>query len=249
MNTRILLVLLVGTVGVVAQRLPEDYNQERAERDGRALTADLLSRIPAEHYTNTGILRIGRRSSAVEVPIRFTVQPGGARWVSGYEAFPAETSAGLTTLTVLHESGQPSRYFRGEPGIGDPTLPLTAEEVATLPFAGSDFWVGDLGLDFLHWPVQRLLKRELKRGQSCHVLESSRTNVPDGGYARVVSWLDIDTGGVVLAKAYNADRRRMKEFVPKRFKKVDGEWHLLEMRIENVISGSETTILFDVGGK
>ena len=41
--------------------------------------------------------------------------------------------------------------------------------------------------------------------------------------------------------------KRMKEFAPKSFKKVDGQWHLREMRIEDLKSGSKTTLQFSVG--
>ena len=247
MNLPALLLLLAGTLGATAQRLPDGFDHKRAAREGLELTTELLSQVPAENLTNTGRLLVGRGKSAVEIPIRFTVQRMNGRWISVYEALTPDAGDSLTVLTVLHQPGQASCYFRGRPENPDHATPLNAEEVATLRFSKSDFWVGDLGLEFLRWPVQRLLKKELKRGQSCNVLESLNPDPPAGGYARVVSWLDIDTGGVVLAKAYDANRKRMKEFVPKRFKKVDGEWHLLEMRIEDVMSGSQTTILFDVG--
>ena len=94
--------------------------------------------------------------------------------------------------------------------------------------------------------LRLLLKKELRRGQSCDVLESINPNPPEGGYARVVSWLDIDTGGIVFAEAYDADRDRLKEFAPKSFKKVDGQWQLKEMRMEDLRTHSRTSIRFDV---
>jgi hypothetical protein len=162
--------------------------------------------------------------------------------VSGYEVFSDDPARAPAQLTIVHQPGAPSHYFTGAKG----STPLTRDQVATLKFAGSDFWACDLGLEFLRWPVQRLLKKDMARGQSCNVLESLQPEVPNGGYARVVSWLDIDTGGIVLATAYDADGGIMKEFIPKRFKKVNGEWHLIEMRIEDRRSKSRTTILFDI---
>jgi hypothetical protein len=60
------------------------------------------------------------------------------------------------------------------------------------PFTGSDFWIADLGLDFLHWPKQRLLRKEMRHSKSCEVLESVNPQSVPGGYARVVSWIMIE---------------------------------------------------------
>ena len=31
-----------------------------------------------------------------------------------------------------------------------------------IPFADSDFWIADLGLEFFHWPEQKILKKEIR---------------------------------------------------------------------------------------
>ena len=40
------------------------------------------------------------------------------------------------------------------------------------PFAGSDFWVADLGLEFFHWPEQKVLPNttNLKRSRAYTVV-------------------------------------------------------------------------------
>ena len=53
------------------------------------------------------------------------------------------------------------------------------------PFAGSDFWLCDLGLEFFHWPQQKVLKKEFHRQCACTVLESTNPNPSaDGLFAR-----------------------------------------------------------------
>ena len=118
---------------------------------------------------------------------------------------------------------------------------------ANLALAGSDFWLSDLGLEFFHWPQQRLLKKQLKRGQSCNVLESVNPHPTTNGYSRVVSWIDIDSGGIVHAEAYDQGKKLLKEFAPKEFKKVNGRWELSEMEIRNVKTGSRTRLEFELG--
>lgn len=247
MNVRLLLALFSAAGCLAAEPALNGSEATRAEREGRELTLDLLNRIPSNSFTNTGTLIIKKRGVApVEIPARFIVLTLGNRWFSVYEASGPETAGGTNQITILHTPGKPSRYYVGTLGAAERTTPLPMDTVATLPFAESDFWVCDLGLEFLRWPIQRLLKQDIVRGQSCHVLESVHPNAPAGAYTRVVSWLDIDTGGIVLAKAYDASGRLMKEFLPKRFKKIDGEWHLIEMRIEDRTTRSKTTILFDI---
>ena len=62
--------------------------------------------------------------------------------------------------------------------------------------------------------------------------------------SRVVSWIDNDTGGILLAKAYDAEGKLLKEFRPTQFEKINGEWHLQEMEMENVQTGNRTKIEF-----
>ena len=115
-----------------------------------------------------------------------------------------------------------------------------------VPFAGTDFWVADLGMEFLRWPSQTLLKKELRRGQSCNKLESIAPPGWTNGYVRVVGWYDIDTGGPVLVWAYDANGKRLKEFKPNEFKKVNGEWQVEEMEIATSRTGSRTTMRFQL---
>jgi hypothetical protein len=117
------------------------------------------------------------------------------------------------------------------------------------PFAGSDFWVADLGLEFLHWPVQRIIKKEMRRGQFCDVLESVNPAPAAGAYRRVVSWIARNREGIVIvqAAAYDAEDRLLKEFEPRNLERVRGEWQLQEMQMRNRQSGTRTRIEFELG--
>jgi len=155
---------------------------------------------------------------------------------------------------VIHTENRPNEYrlanFSRPAGDTNESITLHGPQ-AMIPFAGSDFWLADLGLEFLHWPDQRLLKKELKRSQSCYVLESRHPEA-NGGYARVVSWMDIDSvrdagqAAIVLAEAYDAKGRLVKEFEPKGITKVHGQWQLEEMEIRNAKTGSRTSIKFNL---
>src|SRR6185436_20556371 len=83
---------------------------------------------------------------------------------------------------------------------------------AARPLGSSDFWLTDLGMDFLHWPSQRIIKTQMIKSRWCNVLESINPNPAPGQYARIISWLDKESGGPLLAEAYDANGKRVKEF-------------------------------------
>jgi hypothetical protein len=87
------------------------------------------------------------------------------------------------------------------------------------------------------------------RGLFCKVLESTNPNPPTNGYSRVVTWIDNESLGIVQAKAYDAKGKLLKEFWPKDIKKVDGQWQVGSMEIDNVQTRSRTWLKFDLKAK
>lgn len=217
---------------------------EEGAKEGKALTGRMTSMQPDKNSVTTGTLTIRRpRMPEATVPVRFEIQAGDSKWVSIYEA-PQATNA-ISLLRVSHAESQPNRYRIIQNGL---EKQIAATETM-VPFAGSDFWVADLGLEFLFWPEQRVLRKEIRRGQSCSVLESRNPNPAPGAYARVLSWVDIDTGGIINADAYGKDGKQMKQFVAQRFKKVQGQWEVKQIEMNDSRTGSRTTLTFDLGEK
>ncbi|HSU56003.1 MAG TPA: outer membrane lipoprotein-sorting protein, partial [Candidatus Dormibacteraeota bacterium] len=214
----------------------------QAEREARQLVTEMLSQRPAKDATNTGVLKIrDANDEQHEVAVRFDSFNTPTNWVSVYETL---RGAPHSKLTVLHAE-RTNEYFLLSNG-GDSTSPKVLNEKQIMaPFAGSDFWVADLGLEFLHWPNQRLLKKEMRRNRFCWVLESSTPHPVAGGYARVVSWITQEAPhGIVHADAYNEEGDVIKRFDPTEFKKVEGQWQLEGMEIRSSKSGSKTLIEF-----
>jgi anti-sigma regulatory factor (Ser/Thr protein kinase) len=120
---------------------------------GDALVMHLRAQAPAEALTNTGILRIrdanGRRR---QWPVTIATWPEDGGWKVRYEA-RSETNGPVEALTVTFATNRPPTYG---------TLPsIGAAPTSVRPFAGTDFWWCDLGLEFLHWPDQRVVKQVL----------------------------------------------------------------------------------------
>jgi hypothetical protein len=223
----------------------------QAQEEGRTLATDMCARFPAQDIVSQGVLAIrSRDGSRTQVPIKFSVIRGDQRWTSTYEALTTN-QAPWERLEIVHTPGIPAvtNEYRlqkalpdghwGAPGV------IPNQETA-IAFAGSDFWLADLGLEFFHWPEQRFLKKEMRKSRTCNVLESINPHLTPGNYARVISWLDIETGGLLLAEAYDQKGQLWKEFSVRGFSKVQGQWQLKEMEIRNAKTDSKTRLEFDL---
>ncbi len=211
------------------------------DRDGAELARKLRDAAPEGESSFSGVLIItGKDDQVRTVPLQSSITISPTNWVVSYRAGATNGSV-PESLTIVHAIGQPNRfdYRDGKATNATPSW--------TTAFAGSDFWLIDLALDFLHWPKQRRLGHEMRSSRSCHVLESAR---PDAmgktGYARVVSWVDIETGGLIRAEAYDSSGRLVKEFKVDRFRKVAGRYQLESMVIWSRLTGQETVLKFDL---
>jgi len=240
-----------------------------AEIQGRKLAQQLCDARPAEDFTNTGVLQIrdgkGKRS---EIPLDcWVIIFKATNWFSFYSIYEAGATNQFVTLCNIHavdnlntESHSTSYWTNSHKQVplfmdGSSFLgkllsnhQLSGSELMT-PFANSDFWIVDLSLEFFHWPGQKILKKENKRSRGCMVLESTNPEPSTNSYSRVVSWIDEESGGIVQAEAYDFKNKLLKEFAPKSFKKVNGQWELQDMEIDNVQTGSRTRIEFDLKTK
>jgi hypothetical protein len=224
------LCLMTGT----SLRAQTNNNLSDAQIQGRELAEQLIAQTPTENLTNTGMLEIRRSKGArSEIPVQFETHVGTNWWSAVYSTSQVTNGIGMTYLVVIHYPHKANQYeFNGGP---------IAPTDTAIPFAGSDFWMCDLGLEFFHWPDQRILKKDIRRSRGCVVLESKN--------ARVDSWIDTETDGIVQAEAWDAQGNEMKEFEPKEFKKVNGQWELQEMEISNPQTGSRTRLEFNLAGQ
>jgi len=255
---QIIPVLLVSTGVCLGQRQndprPAPMDPVEAVQQARALVSDMLAQRPDQNTTNTGRVRIRDAAGKErEIPVRFEITGTPTGWASVYETLPSASGPGGMRLTVIHSGEQPNRYELinpAAPGATNVVAQQLAQDQIMAPFAGSDFWIADLGLEFLHWPKQRLLRKEMRHSKFCYVLESVNPQPVPGGYTRVVSWLIFDPPhGIVHADAYDARGDRIKQFDPKSLEKVEGEYQLESMEIRSRKAGTRTVIEFDLGGK
>jgi hypothetical protein len=230
-----------------------------AEIQGRQLARQICSARPSEYFfTNTGILKIqDGKGIKYEFTLKCITKTQGIDWESSYVATLHSNKDLIEyTLLIFHLSQRPyeyhwqpsSRYqISSQTPAGFSKRNLKGDETM-VAFANSDFWIADLGLEFFHWPAQKVLPNptSVKRGRAYTLLESTNPNPATNGYSRVLSWIDKETGGILEAEAYDFNGRLLKDFAPKSFKKVNGQWELQEMEIRNVQTGSRTRLEFDL---
>jgi len=215
---------------------------------GQDLAAKLRAEVPVENSQTHGTLIVQGPNFSNQAPVVCEVKVLDGTWEIIYQSGPSARWA-AERLVVIHGTNGPNRYLYARAAgplapLPDAT-PLGASGLGA-PFAGSDFSLGDLGLDFLHWPQQTRLKGEMRLGQPCYVLESG--NPAGNPIVRVKSYIDEQNGGLLVAEAYDKDGRMVKEFSlhGSSFKKVNGQWRLEKLEIRDRTRHSRTTLKFDI---
>jgi hypothetical protein len=225
-----------------------------AEIQGRQLARQLCDAKPEQNFTNSGVQKIrdqNGKSSNSHLTVRAMVEEDGYR--IDYDVGTNSNDRSIEWLTILKSAiGHPTIYYSSQHGVGIPSNvfdgSLLRGNETMIPFAHSDFWIADLGLEFFYWPAQKVLPKTttLKRGREYTLLESTNPNPATNGYSRVLTWIDKESGGILEAEAYDMNGKLLKDFAPKSFKKVNGQWELQEMEIRNVQTGSRTRLEFDL---
>ena len=236
------LLMLVVAVSVIFQLYALANDLSEAELEGRRIAQEVRELRLAEDAR--GVLKIYKgRPLFAAIPFQLSSSSTSSNWSSTYTT--TSTNRELTaSLTVTYSPGAPNEY-RLTGADTNQTAVLSGNETMT-PFAGSDYWVADLGVEFLHWPLQRLLTNQVHRSQSCHKLESTNPAPGPNDYTRVISWIDIDTGGIVEAEAWDA-KGKLKLFEPTSVQKVNGRYQVRELEIRNTRRKTKTILVFDYG--
>jgi hypothetical protein len=254
----LLAILLLSPCAGLAQRKsdltpPPPLSPAEGDRLARTLLTNLLALKPQQDSANSALIRIrDAQGQQRELPLKFGILATPTNWLSVYEA-PGTAETPGARLTIIHGDAQPSQYLLSQAVAAGAALSspdkLTDNQLMR-PFAGSDFWVVDLGLEFLHWPQQRVLKQQMRSGLACDVLQSTNPQPAPGAYARVVTWIAVNRPEdivIVHGEAYDAHDKLLKEFAPRKLKRIDGYYQPKELEIRNVQTDSTTTLSFDLG--
>lgn len=232
--------LLFALVNPVFSQSPESEPQT-----GDAIARELRTMQPEGNTKVSAALIINKRE---KIPVLCRTVTNGNSWKVIYETRPTASVAAEKFVTIHSLTGS-NQYFyarASSPAAPLPALKPIASDKIAVPFAGSDFWLSELGLDFLHWPVQKKLPGQMRLGQACYVLESINLEAPV--VVRVKSYIDKDSGGILIAEGYDRNKKLIKEFSlgGSSFKKVNGQQQLKRMKISSPREDSETVLEFDL---
>ena len=211
--------LFCGLLPVAADSLPSGQELARSIRDA----------LPAKDTVIEATMEVTLRNrKRVETPLTVqTKQIGQAECLMIYETKPSD---GVGEYWQVRRTVAKANEYR----TGKETKRLAKGEDLKEGLAKSSFSLSDLGLEFLHWPNQKTLKKQRRKSRSCHVLESTRPDAGDGGVVRVLSWVDIKSGGVLAADFHTADGKVLKRFSVKGLTKKDGHWQVDELEMRDV---------------
>lgn len=238
---------LTSGAGVAQPKSVENNSPPLPPAEGRRQARELLQNLlqirPESNMTETLIMKIrSRDDKESRVPVRFEIVCTPTNFLNIYQT----TGAGPgMKLTIAHTVGKPNEYWLSQPGDAPPRK-LTPGELS-LPFAGSDFTAADLGLEFLHWPEQRVLRNQMRRYVFCNVLESINPHPAEGGYAKVISCIGANRPGelvLVDAEARDAKGKLLKHFQPNKLERVNGVQELEEIEM-STRTGTRTKIEFN----
>ena len=204
--------------------------------DGNQLAKTIRNLIPEENVEIRATMEvIERENKRLETEVVIQVEKLGlAQWQTTYKAKRDEDVS--EHWRVRREIGQLNRYeHKGR-------LAKRTEILSSM--AGSSFYIADFGMEFLHWPSQTVLKTQRRKSRLCHVLESRNPKPAEGEYHRVVSWVDKETGGILLADIYTVEIKPRKHFAVKGLAKKDGRWQVDEMEMRDTKTRARSRLYF-----
>ena len=194
---------------------------------GEALARSIRDALPTENAIIDATMEVTLRDrTRVKTSLNIqTKRLGQAECLMMYETNPTKDDS--VYWEVHRTMTKPNRYR-----IGKKAKRLAKPVELHIGLAKSAFTLADLGLEFLHWPKQKTIRKQRRKSRSCHVLESSRSD--SEGTLRVLSWVDIKSGGILAADFYSADGKVRKRFSVKGLTKKDGQWQVDEMEMRDV---------------
>lgn len=217
--------------------------------EGQALAQEMRHTQLLNHKQISGALKTkGRRGKRSLKTLQLHTSLLADHWQSSFAATDPTTQQ-TTVLQIFRSPTERPRYFLAQAHQEAKVEALDEISAAESmqAFAGTDFWIADLGLEFFYWPKQRLLKEakiKMRKGISCFVLQSEQPAPDAMGYTRVRSWISRDHGGLIYAEAYAPNGTRLKTFEVADVEKIEGEWRIKELRIRDSIARSTTELIF-----
>jgi len=97
---------------------------------------------------------------------------------------------------------------------------------------GSDVTYEDLAMKFLYWPNASVEGTQTLLLRKCWKIQALPPAQNESQYGRVILWIDMDSGALMQAEAFNRAGKFARRFKVISGQKIEGTWILKSMRIE-----------------
>lgn len=170
----------------------------------------------------TAAVRGRLRAGAASTPFTLRVEFGKLRFAFENPSRVYEVRLDEESSGVFDAQGRPLQRGMREPVAG-----------------GARVTVEDLSLGFLYWPDARLLGKETVRTRPAWNIEL-RPGKRGSEFAIVRVWLDEASGALLRIEGFDWKGHLSRRFEVVSGQRIDGQWMLKQMRIENFAPGNAT---------
>lgn len=200
--------------------------------------------VPTNDFTLEGTLKLRSPQGRwiTEQLVRFELRRLNKGWQAHYLVWDQKGQI-TDELVILHQQGLPNRYFHQ---TGTQPVQILEGKQAAVPFAGSQFLLWDLGLEFLWWPEHLLLGNQMRKGRACYVVESINPESDAQPYHRVRSWIDAEKLALLRAEAFDVHGQSVKVFEIGSVQKIHGQWYLKSVEIRDIKTDARTRLEFSL---
>lgn len=204
-KTRFLMLAALFSSGLTAAEAPPD---------AREILRTVRLAQSSQHRTLRGQLRTGGKAS----PFRMVIDGSTVR----YEfSDPPQT----IQLRLLERDSRLEEITAGQ-----------ASRISAARFddtvRGSDVTYEDLAMKFLYWPNASVEGTQTMLLRKCWKIRAQPPARNDSQYGHVILWIDIDTGALMQAEAFDQSGKFARRFKVISGQKIEGAWVLKSMRIE-----------------
>lgn len=188
--------------------------------DAREILQSVRLNQAAQHQVLRGRLRTGGKA----IPFRLVMAGNVIR----YEfSDPPQTIA-------LRLGERDSRLEETTRGSAEKVSPARFDDKVR----DSDISYEDLSLRFLYWPKASVEGEQMMLLRKSWKVRVEPPSNADSQYARVILWIDKDSGALMQAEAFDHAGNFARRFKVISGQKIGGQWMLKQMRIEAGTSGS-----------
>lgn len=198
--------------------VPFDRGAAAAEADAQ----ELLRVARMASTQQTAAVRGRLRTGAEAAPFTLRVEFGKLRFAFENPSRVFEVRLDAESSGVFDAKGRPLQRGMLEPVAG-----------------GARVTVEDLSLGFLYWPDARLLGKETVRTRPAWKIEL-RPGKRGSEFAIVRVWLDEASGALLRIEGFDWQGHLSRRFEVVSGQRIDGQWMLKQMRIENFTPDNAT---------